>query len=133
MSLVNLISFGVRMKKKNITLLNLIVFTILLGSFATSGISITQETNSDGSILTEEQLLYNDSIDEKPYEILDSQNYQDSTSSIDTARTGTQKYAIICVQFADIPATRWTTAGISGLMSSTNIFWQNASYNMIDI
>ncbi|MHA1155677.1 MAG: hypothetical protein ACTSQK_06170 [Candidatus Heimdallarchaeota archaeon] len=121
------------MKNRSTILLNLIVFTILLGSFATSGISITQETNSDGSILSEEQLLYNDSVDEKPYEIVDAQNYHDSTASIDSARTGTQKYAIVCVRFADIPVTRFTAAEIDEVMSWTNLYWQNASYNMIDI
>lgn len=121
------------MKKRYTLLLNLMIFSILFGSFATSGVILTHETKSNASMLTDEQLLYNDKVDEKPYEILDSQNYHDEKATIDSARTGTQKFAIICVQFADIPATRWTPAAIGGLMSSTNLFWQDASYNMIDI
>ena len=128
-----LFAFGDKMKKNYILILNAFILGILFGSFINIGIPITQEISSNATILTDEYLLDNDLDDENNFLDIDMDYNQPTDYTIESPRTGTQNFAVICVRFADIPATRWAPAGIGGLMSWTNLYWQNTSYQMIDI
>ena len=120
------------MKKSYSIFTNSIVLVILFGSFVTAGMPISQRMNSEATTLND-GLLLNNSDGDNDFQYIDTVYNQDSDFGIQSPRTGTQKFAVICMQFPDIGTTRWTTAGISGLMSWTNLYWQNASYQMIDI
>ncbi|NHJ85558.1 MAG: hypothetical protein FK734_08855, partial [Asgard group archaeon] len=119
---------------KDMTLL--LVLTVIL---ANSSLLVCA-TNQDVTLIEEPPLLNEEyrleSADsEEPINPINS-NTELSNDFFTTTvepRTGTQRFAVICMQFKDIATTRFTTAGIGGLMATLNIFWQNVSYGMIDI
>ncbi|MFW9924196.1 MAG: M12 family metallo-peptidase [Candidatus Thorarchaeota archaeon] len=118
--------------KSCLAMLVLIVFVLNFNLTSISSIYVTEIDDTNGLQLNEKYNPYNEQ-DLNLYSTLEESSTSDIEQTITSARTGTQKFAVICVKFKDIPDTRWEVAGIGGLMSYTNLFWQNASYNQIDI
>ncbi|MBN1329176.1 MAG: hypothetical protein JXA54_06860 [Candidatus Heimdallarchaeota archaeon] len=112
-----------------------LVLSVILGNVC----SLINVTNQE-MLSTKERSILNDkyqleSVDsEDSIKIIDNNADLTNDFSVNVEpRTGTQRFAVICVKFKDLATTRWTTAGIGGLMATLNIFWQNTSYGLIDI
>lgn len=78
----------------------------------------------------------NPSLLEEPKETVKIE--QSSTIAPDSfsplaARTGPQRFAVICSQFNDQPTTRWNRSKIESVMGTLNDFWYNVSDGAITI
>ncbi|NHJ03893.1 MAG: hypothetical protein EAX90_03660 [Candidatus Heimdallarchaeota archaeon] len=119
---------NIRKKKAKSSFITIIILISCIVS-----INFSSRASTSDEILTENSTMdysyqKNDILNNIPKNIYDKQLFTSLTS-----RSGPQRFAVICVKFADRPSTRWTIPEMEDIMDLLNVFWINASYGAISI